>query len=113
MFGTNKIPNASLLLIPTQEVGHIRSMLITEVGILKRKKSQTLNFGEAPMLGLVLIKMETETLSFGGIQKGTIKYSILTTRHMPLFTVVTPGLVFSILTKLGFFQELKHYLNQQ
>ena len=69
----NKIPNASLLLIPIQEAGHIPSMSITEVGILKRMKLQTLNFGEAPMLGLVLIKTETETLSFGGIQKGTTK----------------------------------------
>ena len=113
MFGMNKIHSVSLLLILIQEVGHILSMSITDPGILKRMNLQTLSFGEALMLGLVLITVETETLSSGGIQKVTIKYLILTTRHTPLFTDVTPGLVFSILTKLGFSQELKHYLNQQ
>ena len=75
--------------------------------------SQTQNFGEVHMLGLVLIMMETETLSSGGTQRVTIKYLIQTTRHMPLFMDVTPGLDYSILTKLGFSQGLKHYLNQQ
>ena len=34
--GMNKIPSVSLLLTLIQEVGHIPSMSITDVGILKR-----------------------------------------------------------------------------
>ena len=109
----NKIPSVSLLLTLIQEVGHIPSMSITDVGILKRMNLQTLSFGEALMLGLVLMTPVTEMLSSGGIQREATKYLTLTIRHMPLFTDVTPGLVYSILTKLGFSQELKHYLNQQ
>ena len=109
----NKIPNVSLQLIPIQEAGHILSMSITDAGILKSKNLQTQSFGEVLMLGLVLIKMVMETLSSGGIQRGTIKCLILTIRHTLLFMDATPGLVYSILTKLGFSQELKHYLRQQ
>ena len=108
MFGMNRILNASLLLIQTQELGHIQSMSTTEHGIHRRKNIQTLSFGEAPMLGLALIVLETETLSSGGIPKVTIKYLPPITHHMPLFTDVILGLVFSIPTKLGFSQGPVH-----
>ena len=87
-------------------------MSITELGIHKRKNLQAQNFGEAHMLGLVLIKTETETLSSGGTQRVAIKYLIQTTRHMPLFMDVTHG-DYSILTRLGFSQGLEHYLSQK
>ena len=108
MFGMNRMLNASLLLIPTQELGHIQSMSTTELGIYKRKKIQTLSFGEAPMPGLALIMLEMETLSSGGIPKVTIKYLPLITHHMPLFMDVILGLVYSIPTKLGFSQGPIH-----
>lgn len=88
-------------------------MSITEAGIGKKMNLQTQKFGEAHMLGLVLIVAETETLSSGGTQRVTIKYLIQTTHHMPLFMDVTHGLDYSILTRLGFSQGLKHYLKQQ
>ena len=83
MSGMKQTPNASLLLIPIQEAGHIPSMSTTDAGIHKRKNLQPLSFGEAPILGLVLMVMEMETLSSGGIRKGTIKYLLLTTHHTP------------------------------
>ena len=74
---------------------------------------QTQNFGEALMLGLDLIMLETETLSSGGTQRVTIKFLTQTTRHMPLFMDATPGSDYFTQTRLGFSQEQKHYLNKQ
>ena len=108
MFGMNRMLNASLLLIQTQELGHIQSMSTTEHGIHKSTKIQTLSFGEAPMPGLALIMLEMETLSSGGIPKVTIKYLPLITHHTPLFMDVILGLVYSIPTKLGFSQGPIH-----
>ena len=108
MFGMKQMLNASLLLIPTQGVGHIQSMSTTEHGIHISMKIQTLSFGEAPMPGLALIMLEMETLSSGGIPKVTIKYLPLITNHTPLFMDVILGLVYSIPTKLGFSQGPIH-----